>query len=152
MEQHQSENKSLSFEDAIVLVVDDVPANLVLMRAFLERYNIQVKTVASAKEAIRELKGFTADLILMDLRMPVINGIEAANLIKQNERTKHIPIVAFTASLMDNESISDNQSFSGLLGKPIVSKQFFELLNRFLSHKVSTKEVGETRAAQLGTQ
>ncbi len=123
------------FINTKILVVDDVPTNLFLIEAFLEQYDIKVKTLESAVDVVRETEEFEPDMILMDLRMPLVDGTVAAKMIKENEKTSHIPVIAFTASLMDRESILSNNSFSGILGKPVSHEQLFKILDQFLAHK-----------------
>src|SRR5258705_11074364 len=83
--------------DATVLLVDDTPANLVALEAVLEPLGHRVLTACSGEEALRHLLGAEIDLILLDVRMPGMDGFETARHIKGRERTRDIPIVFLTA-------------------------------------------------------
>ncbi len=118
---------------ATVLVVDDVKDNRMLMRAFLEEQGLDVIEAADGALAIHEAITARPDLILMDLKMPVMNGYEATRLIKVNEGLRSIPIIAITASaFMDSETEAFEAGFDGFIGKPFMRQNLLEELRRFL--------------------
>jgi len=81
-----------------VLVAEDNPANRIVARASLEQAGFQVKQVENGLEAIEQLKAFPFDVVLMDCRMPVMDGYEATKSIRQLEGTiSQVPIIALTA-------------------------------------------------------
>jgi len=90
---------------ARVLLVDDEPANLVALSAALEPLERELVTAASGEEALRLLLREEFALILLDVRMPGLNGFETAALIKQRERTRHLPIIFVTAISKDTEQV-----------------------------------------------
>jgi CheY-like chemotaxis protein len=73
------------------------------------------------------------DLILMDIRMPIMDGLEATSRIKQRQDWATIPIIAVTASVMDNDldRISQNE-FSGYIMKPVQMWELYDILNNSL--------------------
>jgi PAS domain S-box-containing protein len=81
-----------------ILVVDDRPDNLVTLEAVLEPLGLNVITATSGEEALRMLLERDFALILLDVRMPGIDGIETARMIKARERTAEVPIVFLTAA------------------------------------------------------
>lgn len=90
---------------ARVLLVDDEPANLVALSAALKPLERELVTAASGEEALRLLLREEFALILLDVRMPGLNGFETAALIKQRERTRHLPIIFVTAISRDTEQV-----------------------------------------------
>ena len=80
-----------------VLLVDDRPDNLLALTAVLEPLGADLVTARSGEEALRHLLGEEFAVIVLDVQMPVLDGFETARLIKQRERTRHIPIVFLTA-------------------------------------------------------
>jgi two-component system sensor histidine kinase/response regulator len=86
---------------ANVLVVDDMPQALVAMQALLERPGLRVLTAASATQALELLLEHEVALALLDVRMPVVDGFELAELMRGVERTRSIPIIFLTASPVD---------------------------------------------------
>lgn len=80
-----------------VLIVDDRPENLLALEAILEPLGCEVVRANSGTEALKHLLTQEFALILLDVQMPVLDGFETAALIKERERTRHIPIIFVTA-------------------------------------------------------
>src|SRR6266536_2313259 len=80
-----------------VLLVDDRPDNLMALAAVLEPLHADLVPARSGEEALRRLLGEECAVIVLDVQMPVLDGFETARLIKQRERTRHIPLVFLTA-------------------------------------------------------
>jgi len=80
-----------------VLVVDDIPANVLLLKVLLEQSKLQVFTAGSSKEAYTQLNKEQIDLILLDVLMPDENGFELAEELKNNVNFRDIPIIFLTA-------------------------------------------------------
>jgi len=99
-----------------VLVADDIAANRLLLGATLERAGADVTYAEDGLETLRLAKSKHPDLILMDLKMPRLDGINAARALKQDPSTSHIPILAVTADLY---APFDPQDFVGIITKPV---------------------------------
>jgi two-component system, sensor histidine kinase and response regulator len=80
-----------------VLMVDDRPDNLMALAAVLEPLDADLVPARSGEEALRHLLGEEFAVIVLDVQMPVLDGFETARLIKQRERTRHLPLVFLTA-------------------------------------------------------
>ncbi|MDP3790990.1 MAG: response regulator transcription factor [Candidatus Omnitrophota bacterium] len=92
--------------DKKILLVDDEEGYLSLIKDALEVRGFEVATATSAIEAGLELAGKKPDMILMDIRMPGINGMQACSAIKKNSATVNIPIIAVSA-VSDDHSIKE---------------------------------------------
>jgi PAS domain S-box-containing protein len=90
---------------ASVLLVDDEPDNLVALTAVLEPLGRELIQAASGEDALKLLLRQEFAAILLDVRMPGLDGFETAALIKQRERTRHIPIIFVTAVSKDTEHV-----------------------------------------------
>jgi PAS domain S-box-containing protein len=88
-----------------VLLVDDRPENLLALEAILEPLDQSLLYAHSGEEALRQLLRHDVAVILLDVQMPVLDGFETAKLIKQRERTKHIPIIFVTAISKDDDHV-----------------------------------------------
>jgi PAS domain S-box-containing protein len=88
-----------------VLLVDDRPENLLALEAILEPLGQNLLYAHSGEEALRHLLHHDVAVILLDVQMPVLDGFDTAKLIKQRERTKHIPIIFVTAISKDDEHV-----------------------------------------------
>ncbi len=82
---------------AKVLVVDDIPANIHLLQTFLKTAGYHTDTAVNGADALEKVDSFKPDLILLDVMMPKMNGLETCNVLKSNEETHHIPIIMVTA-------------------------------------------------------
>src|SRR5688572_9552939 len=81
-----------------LLLVDDRASNLMAVQALLEPLDCEVVLAASGEEALQRLLGEEFDVILLDVQLPGLDGFEVAELIKQRERTRHIPLIFLTAT------------------------------------------------------
>src|SRR5438093_6024076 len=90
---------------ANVLRVDDRPENLLALEGILEPLEQNLLYAHSGEDALRELLLHEVAVILLDVQMPGLDGFETASLIKQRERTRHIPIIFVTAISKDEEHV-----------------------------------------------
>ena len=81
----------------IILIIDDVPALLTPLGDYLEEHNFTVSFCDNGESALQHLHEFGADLVLLDIIMPGMNGIEVCEKIKSSENLKDIPVVFLTA-------------------------------------------------------
>jgi PAS domain S-box-containing protein len=88
-----------------ILLVDDRPENLLALEAILEPLEQKLLYAHSGEEALRQLLLHDVAIILLDVQMPLLDGFETAKLIKQRERTKHIPIIFITAISKEEEHV-----------------------------------------------
>lgn len=116
-----------------VLVVEDNHVNQALMIALLNRRRHQVVVAQNGKEALDTLERQVFDVILMDVQMPVMDGLEATRQIREREKQTgcHVPIIAMTA----NTSSQDQQmclqaGMDGYIAKPIEINKLFAALQR----------------------
>jgi signal transduction histidine kinase/CheY-like chemotaxis protein/sensor domain CHASE-containing protein len=130
---HTKSAVPLQFQRATVLVVDDVPHNRELARGLLQGRNLQVITAENGREGLDAAVAHHPDLILMDLKMPVMDGFEATQLIRATPAISKVPIIAVTASSLkeDDHSIA-KAGFDAFLRKPFRKDSLFREMARFL--------------------
>ena len=117
-----------------VLVVDDHDLNRELARTLLERRGCRVLLARNGQEGARVAKVEHPDLVLMDLAMPVKDGITAARELKSDPETAEIPLVAFTALAMSgDEERARKAGFDGYLTKPLELRALDATLAKFLN-------------------
>lgn len=103
-----------------VLVVEDNPLNRELVADVLESMECEVTLVPSAEEGLRVLATTTPDLILLDMRLPGMSGVEAVTLIRANPALLATPVVAVTAQAMrGDDGAALRAGFDGYVSKPI---------------------------------
>ena len=88
-----------------ILLVDDRPENLLALEAILEPLEQKLIYAHSGEETLRQLLRHDVAVILLDVQMPLLDGFETAELIKQRERTRHIPIIFVTAISKEEEHV-----------------------------------------------
>src|SRR5712691_4464156 len=88
-----------------ILIVDDKPQNLLALEGILDPLEQNLLYAHSGEDALRQLLHHEVAVILLDVQMPELDGFETAALIKQRERTKHIPIIFVTAISKDEEQV-----------------------------------------------
>ena len=121
-----------------ILVVDDEEGFLKLVRDSLEIRGIEVITASSAVAAGIELAGKLPDLILMDIKMPGINGLQACEAIKKNPPTKDLPIIIVSA--LSDESDIKKAYASGIFDyfiKPVDIEKLVGRIKEILSRQTS---------------
>lgn len=106
---------------AKVLVVDDTPENLVALSVVLEDIECEVVTASSGQAALSILLKSNIDLVLLDVQMPEMDGFEVAELMRNSQRTKHIPIIFVTAISKEDRFVQKGYKVGAVdyLFKPI---------------------------------
>jgi PAS domain S-box-containing protein len=97
-----------------ILLVDDHPENLLSLEVILGDMNLNLVKAASGEEALRQVLRQDFALILLDVRLPDIDGFEVAQLIRERERSRHIPIIFLTAYAASDEQILRSYSVGGV--------------------------------------
>jgi signal transduction histidine kinase/FixJ family two-component response regulator len=139
----------IHFEKATVLIVDDVATNRLLIKEFLRQTEIISIEAENGQDAVVLAKKHKPDLILMDLRMPVLSGLDAMKQIAADPDTGSIPVIVLTASGMkDEKERMLTQGFAGFLTKPIRNDTLFQELIRFIGHsRKKSDEPGDSQPA-----
>jgi CheY-like chemotaxis protein len=116
-----------------ILVVDDNPTNAKLVSFLLAKRGYEVRTAGDAGEALAILDGFAPRLIMMDLQLPGMDGLELTRRLKADERTRHILIVALTAYAMrGDEERAREAGCDGYITKPIDTRTLPEVVAEYL--------------------
>jgi CheY-like chemotaxis protein len=118
----------------VILVVEDNERNLKLLRDVLEYAGYEVRTARTAEDGVTLAVSEPPDLVLMDLQLPGIDGIEALHRLRESPRTADIPVVAVTAQAMKQDrERALRAGFNGYVEKPISVRAFPDQVRRFLS-------------------
>jgi two-component system sensor histidine kinase EvgS len=124
----------VDFLGATILIVDDIEDNRHLLSEIFSPLSVQLITANNGEEAILKAKSQPINLVLMDIRMPVMDGYEAAKIIKEYQ--PDTPIIALTASVMrDDYERQRRENFDGYLRKPVLQKELIEELIKHIDHE-----------------
>ncbi len=130
---NENQITKILFENKKVLIADDVDSNRIILKEILEKVGLQVVMAQNGFEALDILSKEKPDLIIMDIMMPEMDGIEATKKIKSSKDTSSIPIIALTATVKfeDDRSI-DSVQFDGAIYKPVTISRLLEELKKFI--------------------
>jgi two-component system cell cycle response regulator DivK len=116
-----------------ILIVEDNEKNMKLARDILRAKGYATLEAVNGLDGVKLAHEHVPDLVLMDIQLPDINGIEAFERIRGHAPTSKVPVVAFTASVTANDrSRIGDAGFDGFLGKPINLKEFLDTVRRML--------------------
>jgi CheY-like chemotaxis protein len=116
-----------------ILLIEDNPLNLELARDVLQAAGYTVVDARTAEEGLRIAGSIVPHLILLDIRLPGMNGLDAVRSLKDNTRTRDIPVVALTAQAMaGDERTAFDAGFDGYITKPINTRTLSGEVRRWL--------------------
>ncbi len=119
---HDSDNAM-----SLILIVEDNDKNLKLVRDVLQVKGYRTIEAGTAEEGIELAREQKPDLVLMDIQLPGMNGIEALKVLRADASTERIPVIAVTASVMQQDrNLITEAGFDGYIGKPINLREFIE--------------------------
>jgi two-component system cell cycle response regulator DivK len=111
----------------LILIVEDNEKNLKLVRDVLQVKGFATVEAGTAEDGIKLAAERKPDLILMDIQLPGMNGIDALRVLRADPATAAIPVVAVTASVMQQDrKLITEAGFDGYIGKPINVKEFLD--------------------------
>jgi len=140
--QKKMNTEEILFDPAVILIADDVPDNLALLRTWLDEYNLNVIEAENGTQALEMARDHRPDLILMDMKMPGLSGKEVTRILKAEEKTKHIPIIAVTAFAMRESEEEFKTVCDGYVKKPVSKSDLLMQLSRFLKNRAKENSSG----------
>lgn len=128
---------------AKILIVEDNPANMTLAVFLLKSAGYAILSAIDAEAGLAVARAERPDLILMDIQLPGMDGLQATALLKADEATRGIPVIALTALAMkgDEERIRA-AGCDGYIAKPLAYKEFLATVSAQLSKNAAAGPVG----------
>jgi len=118
----------------LILIVEDNPRNMKLVRDVLQVKGHTTLEAVNAEDGIALAIEHVPELILMDIQLPGMNGIQALGVLRGNPATRGIPVIAVTASVMQQDrKLITEAGFDGYVGKPINLAEFLDAVNSMLA-------------------
>jgi len=128
--------EAIHFKPAKILITDDVDYNREILAAYLADWEFELSFAGNGQEAIEKANEVNPDLILLDMKMPIMDGYEASEKLKASKQTKAIPIIAVTAFALNQDEQQIRQHCEGYLRKPVNRYELIKELTTFLPHKL----------------
>jgi CheY-like chemotaxis protein len=118
----------------MILIVEDYDDTRIFMKFLIESYGYRVAEAEDGLEAIESFKYYSPDLVLMDISMPVMDGLTATKAIRKLKGTNNIPIIAVTAHGKQFYERAIEAGCNDLVDKPVDFDSFEPFLNQYLGH------------------
>lgn len=132
-------HSNICLQGNTILIVDDVTDNRKLLWDALEPTGARLLEAENGAQAVQIATKEKPTIILMDIRMPVMDGMQACNVLKQSPLTADIPCIAVTASIkLGISGIEIPENFEDCLMKPVDFDQLFELLQKYIKYSTGT--------------
>ena len=123
-----ADKMDISFESSKVLIVDDIENNRNILIEYLHDQPFEIRQAVNGQEAFDMLGEFQPDVILLDMKMPVMNGYEFSEKVRQEAKYKDIKIIAITASALKEDQDVISEICDYYLPKPVLSAQLMKAL------------------------
>ena len=137
-----------NFAPATILLVDEMDDNRMLLREYLKRGKFSILEAKNGHEAIRLAQQYMPDLILMDMKMPLMDGYQASDILKHHKQTRRIPIIAVTASVMPEDEQKIRKICDSYLRKPVNREELLTELVQFLPYP-GEEQISTSASAQF---
>jgi signal transduction histidine kinase/DNA-binding response OmpR family regulator len=133
----ENEHIPIKFNKAKILVADDIESNRFLLTELCSGLGLETLEAVNGKEAVEKAKLYVPDLILLDMRMPEMDGYEAIEILKNDPATEKIPVIAVTASVMGNEMARiEKLRFEGFVRKPVSLDDLVGQMKKVIKYEV----------------
>jgi CheY-like chemotaxis protein len=117
----------------MILVIEDNPLNVELVTDILEANGFSVRSAETAERGLELARQLSPGLILMDVHLPGMNGLNATKILKSDPATRHLKVVGLTAeAISDDEGAEAAAGFDGYLAKPIDVRTFAASVRAFI--------------------
>ena len=127
------DSKETDLSSKSLLLVEDNKVNQLVVKSILENTGIKIEIVENGKDAVEKVAKLDFDIILMDLRMPEMGGIEATKLIRKMPADKQIPVIALTANVASSDrSECAEAGMNDFMSKPFEVQELLNVLKKWL--------------------
>jgi PAS domain S-box-containing protein len=135
--QHEIPEEVVVFTGQTILIVEDIASNRAVLRGLLEPAGLHVIEAENGKKGLDVFFRHQPDLVIMDLMMPEMDGVETAQTIRKREKEKRTPIILLTAAM---DTTVEKLDFDAFLLKPVTSAQLFPILKKLLQKEEKNKK------------
>ena len=125
----------IEFDPAKILIADDIDINRVLLRNFLSAYPFELCEAENGVETLEKAQEFKPDIILLDMKMPKMDGYETARILQQDKKYEGIKVIAVTASALKKDEGLILKLCDAYLRKPVSRHDLIHTLTSYLPHR-----------------
>jgi len=129
----------ITFEKSKILIADDIDYNRELISHIFDDSKIDVIQAENGLKAIEMVDNYDIDLVIMDIRMPIMDGYKATKKI--NKSKPNLPIVALTASTLESDKDLTKDLFDAYIRKPVVKTELIKTIAQYLPHKRKKQQI-----------
>lgn len=140
----------IEFQKFTVMIADDYQSNIDLLKGYLNGFDVTIIEAVNGKEAVKKAEEHHPDIILMDILMPEMGGVEATQKIKMIEGMEDTPVIAVTASVSAQAEQSTKSICDAYLRKPVTRSELCGEMIKFLEYSIVEKPSGETQLLKEG--
>ncbi|HYV92815.1 MAG TPA: ATP-binding protein [Chitinophagales bacterium] len=136
-----------SHHNKCALIVDDEEMNVTLCKIILESWGLKTDTAHGGKEALEKIQNNDYDLVLLDLQMPEMSGIDVAHHVRSlaDPRKQRVPLIALTANVYSHQQKNFSEAgFSDVLVKPFKERELFERVKKFLLNEEQVNKISSS--------
>jgi signal transduction histidine kinase/CheY-like chemotaxis protein len=127
-----TDDEEVSFLPAKILLAEDNHVNMEVLSGFLKQFPLEIQTASNGLEALNILENFRPDLILLDMQMPVLDGLQTIVKIAEKPEWREIPVIALTAYSIEEIPAEIREYFRAYLRKPVSFASLVSILKNFL--------------------
>jgi signal transduction histidine kinase/ActR/RegA family two-component response regulator len=135
---------SVRFSRSRVLVTDDIAYNRELIKVYLGKYEFEFREAENGKQMLEKATQWMPDLILLDMKMPVMDGYTASGRLRENKTLQHIPIIAITASAMKEDEEKIGATCNSCLRKPVSKTDLVLEIMKYIPHEMEQTQINVT--------
>ena len=136
----EEETIDVQFNNAVILLVDDIPTNRQMIKGYLDQPDLVIIEASNGLEAIKCAKKYLPSVILMDVKMPEMDGFVATRILKTDEQLSHIPIIMLTADAMKETKEQAHHLCDDFLIKPVSRNRVMNTLKKYLPYSCENQK------------
>ena len=137
---HTIDTSAITFAPATILIADDIDYNREIVSTYLSDWEFTIHLTGDGKEALEKAREVVPDIILLDMKMPVMNGYEASRLMKEDASLEKVTVIAVTASALKQDEEVISKLCNGYLRKPVSRTNLIQELMKHLPHTIKEIE------------